>query len=160
MLLFHSSEIEECNYSFSIFGLDVYIYMSGPNAFFQISDRFWVQQKINFSFQDKFFSLKAHAHYFTILIYLATWKAAKLGIFTHFTSINLPQCSKSIDSLMYLYYTDLHLFLWATDLSRDCTSSYYKTILHLVQCCLWRFNLIPRDNLYILLYIIFEGERN
>ena len=73
MLLFHSSEIEECNYSFSIFGLDVYIYMmSGPNAFFQISDRFWVQQKINFSFQDKFFSLKAHAHYFTILIYLAT----------------------------------------------------------------------------------------
>ena len=73
MLLFHSSEIEECNYSFSIFGLDVYIYMmSGPNAFFQISDRFWVQQKINFSFQDKFCSLKAHAHYFTILIYLAT----------------------------------------------------------------------------------------
>ena len=40
-------------------------------------------------FQDKFYSVKAHAHYFTVLIYLVTWRAAKLGIFTHFTSINL-----------------------------------------------------------------------
>ena len=45
--------------------------MSGPNAFFQIGDGFWVQQKINL-IKDKFCSLKAHAHYFTILIYLAT----------------------------------------------------------------------------------------
>ena len=53
---------------------------------------------------------KAHAHYFTVLICLATWRAAKLGICTHFTSINLPHCSQSIKSLMYLYYTDPHLF--------------------------------------------------
>ena len=53
---------------------------------------------------------KAHAHYFTVFICLATWRAAKLGICTHFTSTNLPQCSQSVTSLMYVYYTDPHLF--------------------------------------------------
>ena len=60
----------------------------------------------NMFFQDKFCSLKAHAHYFTVLIYLATWRAAKLRIFTHFTSINFLQCSQSINSPL----TDRHLF--------------------------------------------------
>ena len=32
-------------------------------------------------FQVKFYPLKAHAHCLTILIYLATWRAAKLGIY-------------------------------------------------------------------------------
>ena len=54
--------------------------------------------------QDKFYSLKVHAHYFTVLIYLAIWGAAKLGIFTHFTSPNLPWCSWSINSLMYAVF--------------------------------------------------------
>ena len=50
-------------------------------------------------FQDKLYSLKALAHYFTVLIHLATWRAAKLDIFTHFTSTNLPWCS--LNSLTY-----------------------------------------------------------
>ena len=60
--------------------------------------------KSNF-FQDKLYFLKTHAHYFTVLIYLVTWRAAKLGIFTHFTSINLPQRSQSINWLICVYYT-------------------------------------------------------
>ena len=61
-------------------------------------------------FQDNFYSLKAHAHYFTVFIYLATWRAAKLGIFTHIFT-NLPQCSQSMNSLIYIYilYTDLQV---------------------------------------------------
>ena len=59
--------------------------------------------KNNF-FQDKFYSLKAHAYYFTVLIYFATWRVNKLGIFTHFTSTNLSWCSQSINSLIYVYY--------------------------------------------------------
>ena len=55
--------------------------------------------KNNF-FQDKFYSLKAHAHYFTVLISLATWRAAKHNIFNHFMSINLPWCRQSINSLI------------------------------------------------------------
>ena len=42
-----------------------------------VGDRFWARQNC---FQDKFYSLKAHAHYFTVFIYLANWRAAKLGI--------------------------------------------------------------------------------
>ena len=45
-------------------------------------------------FQDKFYSLKPHAHYFIVFLYLATWRAAKFGIFTHFTFTNLHRCSK------------------------------------------------------------------
>ena len=69
--------------------------------------------KNNF-FQDKFYSLKAHAHYFTVLIYLATWRTAKLGIFTYFRSINLPRRKQSINSLMYVYYTDLQLIFMSS----------------------------------------------
>ena len=64
--------------------------------------------KNNF-FQDKFDSLKAHAHYFTVLLYLATWRASKRGIFTHFTLKNLPRCSQSIISLLCILYTDPQL---------------------------------------------------
>ena len=39
---------------------------------------------------------------YCFLIYLATWRAAKLGIFTHFTFTNLHQCSQSINSLIYV----------------------------------------------------------
>ena len=51
----------------------------------------------------------AHAHYFTAIIYLATLRAAKVGVFTHFTSINLPRCSQGINSLMYGYYDNPQL---------------------------------------------------
>ena len=54
-------------------------------------------------FEDKFYPLKAHEHYFTALIYLAIWRAAKLGIFTHFTITNLPWCSRSTNLLIYVY---------------------------------------------------------
>ena len=38
-----------------------------------VGDRFWAQEnqrpkKLNFFFQDKFYSLKAHVHYFIVLI--------------------------------------------------------------------------------------------
>ena len=86
-------------------------------AVFHISDRFWEQQNRHtqnwktFFFQQSSYSLKAHAYYFTVLIHLATWKADKVGIFTDFTSINLPWCSQSINSLMYVYL--LYAFLAA-----------------------------------------------
>ena len=40
--------------------------------------------------QDKFYS-KVHPGYFTLLIYLATWRAPELGFFTHFRFVNLPK---------------------------------------------------------------------
>ena len=78
-------------------------------------------------FFSKIYSLKAHAHYFTVLIYLATWRAAKLGIFTHFTFTNSPQCSLSMNSLIYV--CSIHIpscFLWELDHSCDHTSWYYR----------------------------------
>ena len=48
-------------------------------------------------------SLKSHAHYFTVFIYLETWRGAKLGIYTHFTFTNSPWCSQSMNSLIYVY---------------------------------------------------------
>ena len=88
------------------------LYISGPNT--GCYSRRWpllgttklVLKKLIFFFQDKFYSLKAHTHYFTVLIYFATWRAAKLGIFMHFTPINLLWCSQTINSLMYAYHTD------------------------------------------------------
>ena len=65
-------------------------------AVFHVGDQFWAREnwcpknKKTIFFQDKFYSLKARAHYFTTLIYLATWKASKLGIFTYFKFTNLP----------------------------------------------------------------------
>ena len=54
-------------------------------------------------FQYIWYSLKAHAHYFTVFIYLKTWRGTKLGIFTHFTFTNVPWCSQSMNSLIYVY---------------------------------------------------------
>ena len=95
-----------------------------------VGDHFWAQgkapKKLKFFFQDKFYSLKAHAHYFTVLIYLAAWRAVKLGIFTHFTFPNLTQCSQSINSLIYVYSIQVPgCLLRVLDHSHDCTSLYY-----------------------------------
>ena len=49
------------------------------------------------------YPLKAHEHYFTVLIYLETWRGAKTGVFTHFTFTNLPWCSQIMNSLIYVY---------------------------------------------------------
>ena len=81
-------------------------------------------------FQDKFYSLKAHAHDLTVLVYLATWTAVRLGIFSHFASTNLSWCSQSNNLLMHVYYPDSQLLFMSTWSqpclqSRDCTSSYY-----------------------------------
>ena len=56
--------------------------------------------KNNF-FQYMLYSLKAHAHYLTVFIYLETWRGPKLGIFIHFTFKNLPRCSQSMNSYVY-----------------------------------------------------------
>ena len=69
----------------------------------------------------KLYSLKAHAHCFTALIYLATWRAAKLGIFTHFTSTNLPRCSQSINPAAF----DEHL-ITVVVITLLCTSATQK----------------------------------
>ena len=102
-------------------------------AVFHVGDCFWARenrrqknQKIIF-FQDKFYSLKDHAYYFIVVIYFPTGRAAKLGIFTHFTFKNLPQCSQSINWLIYVYSIQIpSCFLWVLYQSRDRTSSHYR----------------------------------
>ena len=85
-------------------------------AVFHVGDHFWTRQNQRqknlktFFFQDKFYSLEVYAHYFIVLKYLTTWRAAKLGICALFTSINVLQCSQSINPLMYVYDTDPHAF--------------------------------------------------
>ena len=88
---------------------------------------------------------KAHAQYFTVLICLATWRAAKLGICTHFTSTNLPQCSQSVTSLMYVYYTDPHLF-------------YQCLILVVItsSCYLYHPPTPPKKNYYLDVWYIYR----
>ena len=106
---------------------------SGPNTgcfsgvLLLFGARKFVPKKLKFFFsQDKFYFLKAHAHYYTVLIYLATWRAAKLGIYTHFTFTILPWCSQSINSIVYVYSIKIpSWFLWFPDHSHDCTSTYY-----------------------------------
>ena len=80
-----------------------------------------------FFFQNNFYSLKAHAYYFTVIIYLAPCRAAKLDIFTHFIFTNIGiRCGQSINSLIYVYSIQVpSCFLWMLDHTRDCTSSYY-----------------------------------
>ena len=91
-------------------------------AVFPIGDLFWVREnwhpkyEKNLFFQDKFYPLKSHAHYFTVLTYLSTSRAAKLSIFIHFMFTNLPWCSKSINSLIYVYTMQIpSCFLWVLD---------------------------------------------
>ena len=82
-------------------------------------------QKIRIFFP-KFYSLKAHAHYFTLFIYLPSWRAAKLDIFTHLTFTNLPRYSQNMNSWIYVYPIQIpSCFLWVLDHSRYHTSSYY-----------------------------------
>ena len=51
-------------------------------------------------------------------MYLEPW-AAKLGIFIHFMFTNLPQCSQSINSLIYVYSIQIpSCFLWVPDHSQ------------------------------------------
>ena len=71
--------------------------------------------KNNF-FQYMLYSLKAHAHYLTVFIYLETWRGPKLGVFIHFTFENLPRCSQSMNS--YVYRSPVNH-------SRDHNSLYY-----------------------------------
>ena len=107
---------------------------SGPNT--RCFSRVWpllgarksASKKLkNIFFQDKFYSLKAHAHYFTVFIYLATWRTAKLDIFTHFMFTNSPRCSQSMNSLIYIYSVQTpSCLLWVLDQSRGHTSSYYR----------------------------------
>ena len=95
------------------------LWQTGPNTgcfsrrWPLLSARKSTHKQNNIFFQDKFYLLMAQAHYFTVLI---AWRAAKLGIFTHFTFKNLPQCSLSVN-LLYV------CFLSVLDHSRDDTSS-------------------------------------
>ena len=78
-------------------------------------------------FHNKLYSLKAHGHYSTVLIYLATSRAAKLGTFTHFTFTNLPWYNQSINSLIYVYCIQIpSCFFWVFNNSCDHTFSYYS----------------------------------
>ena len=55
-----------------------------PHRWLLLDKRKLVPKKLkNNFFLDKLYSLKVHAHYFTVLIYLATWRAANLGIFIY-----------------------------------------------------------------------------
>ena len=90
-------------------------------------------------FQDKFYSLKAHAHYFTVLIYLATWRAVNFGIFSHFMSTNLSWCSQSNNLLMYAYYTGSQL-LFMSAWSQSCLHSCDHTSCY---CCPKNFLYYP-----------------
>ena len=94
-------------------------------------------------FQDKFNSLKAHAHYFTVLIYLATSRAAKLGKFTHFTFTNLPQCSQSINSLTYVYSIQIpSCFFWKLSHIHDHTFLYYHHPKHFLYYPLYVLHIL------------------
>ena len=46
-------------------------------------------------------------HIKTVFIYLKIWRRDKLGIFTHFTFTNLPRSSQSMNSLVYVYSTQI-----------------------------------------------------
>ena len=80
---------------------------------------------LNISFE--LLLIKAHPSYFTVLIYLATSRAARLGIFTHFRFVNIPHCRQSINSLLYVYYTDPQLFFFFVT-TLLCTTDTQKNI--------------------------------
>ena len=81
-------------------------------AVFQVGDRSWTREnrcpkKLKtgafLRYISKLYSLKVHAQYFTVLIYITTRIAGKLGIFTHFTSTNFHQLSKASSRSLYIY---------------------------------------------------------
>ena len=97
-------------------------------AVFHVVDRFWVRENRRpkklktIFFQDKLYYLKAH-----VFIYLETWRAVKLGIFTHFTFTNLPGCSQSMNLLIHVCSIQIpSCFQWVLNHIRDHTSSYYR----------------------------------
>ena len=79
-------------------------------------------------------SSKAHAHYFTVFIYLPTWSTAKLGIFTLFTFTILPRCRQSMNSLLYEY--PIHIpscfseYLITVVITLFCTTATQKDLLY------------------------------
>ena len=79
-----------------------------PRRWTLLSARKLVPKKLKNIFSKIRYS-HAHAHYFIVFIYLATWRAAKLDIFTHFFFTNLPWCSQSMNSLICILYTDPQL---------------------------------------------------
>ena len=87
------------------------------NWWLLLGERKLVPKKLKelFFFQYMLYSLKAHAHYFTVFIYLETWRGTKLSIFTHFTFTNLPWCSQSMNSLMnsLIYVYSLQIPSWS-----------------------------------------------
>ena len=99
-------------------------------AVFHTVDHFWAREnwhpKIKKQFlQDKLYSLNAHAHYFTVFIYVATWRAAKLGILPILHSQTNPDVAKT-QTLTYVYSMQvLNCFLWVPDHNNDHTSLYY-----------------------------------
>ena len=56
-----------------------------------------------------------------------TWQLAELlVVFTHFMFTNFPQCNQSINSLIYVYSSQIpSCFLWVPHHIRDHSSSYY-----------------------------------
>ena len=63
------------------------------------------------------------------VLYLATWRAAKLGIFTHFTFTNLRRCSQSISLQIYALYRSLAAF-YECLITLLCTSATQKNCLY------------------------------
>ena len=79
-----------------------------------------------------------HSHCFTVLIYLATWRAAKLGIFSHFMFANLPWCSQSMNSLIYILYTDPQLLFM---------SAWSQSWSHFILVLPKKISVLPPDNI-------------
>ena len=76
-----------------------------------------------------------HCSQLTVL-YLVTWRAAKLGIFTHFTFIHWRRCSQSISLRIYALYRSLAAFY-------ECliTLLLYHPLPGQKTCeCLWRLS--------------------
>ena len=86
-------------------------------------------KKLKNCFPKMLYSLKAHAHYFTVFIYLAAWRAAKLGFFTYFMFRNLPWCSQSMNSLIYVYPMQI--------CSQSMNSRIYVYYMQILSCFLW-----------------------
>ena len=101
-----------------------------------------------------------HVHYFTVLIYLKTWRAAKLGILTHFMFTNLPRWSQRISSLKCVYSRQIpSCFLWVLDHhSRDQISSDFRKIFCITPCiCIIGYEEVMYiNNKNLLLKICFK----
>ena len=61
-----------------------------------------------------------------VFIYLAIWRAVKLGVFSNSKSTNLCRCSQSNNLLIYVYYEDSQL-LFMSAWSQLCSHSHDRT---------------------------------